>query len=189
MKLTPRDIRKQAFSKVFRGCDPQEVQAFLEMIAEEYERLHRENIELREREAALQSDVDRFRSIERTLQETLRTAQQTATDLKENARKEGRLMVKEAEIFGNRAIEKARAQVEVIRREVVDLRNRRDMFVAKLRALVEAHSDFLSQFSFRDGEPVSPSEDEGTDEAEGGDEQAGAAEERETPGEHLGGRE
>ncbi len=189
MKLTPRDIRKQAFGKVFRGCDPHEVQAFLEMIAEEYERLHRENIELREREAALQSEVDRFRSIERILQETLRTAQQTAADLKESARTEGRLMVKEAEIFGNRAIEKARTQVEVIRREVVDLRNRRDLFVAKLRALVQAHSDFLSQFSFRDGDAVNASADEETDDAEGGDGQAGAAEEREASGERPGVRE
>lgn len=179
MKLTPLDIRKQTFGKVFRGCDPEEVQAFLEMIAEEYERLNRENIELREGEAGLQAEVDRFRTIERTLQETLHTAQQTAEDVRENARKEGRLIVKEAEILGNRAIEKARAKVHLIRTEMVDLENRRDFFVAKLKALVQAHSDFLSQLSFRERDGAKESGDEEVDAAEGGNGQMEAEDKQE----------
>ena len=154
MNITPLDIRKQAFKKVFRGYDQEEVQAFLEMLAEEFERLNRENIELKEHQNTLQSEVDHFRSMEQTLQEMLRTAQQASEEVKENGRKEARLLVKEAEIRGNRAIEKARAHVHTIRAEIIDLKNQRDMFVSKFQALVQAQDDFLSQLKFTDPDVV-----------------------------------
>ena len=154
LKITPLDIRKQAFGRAFRGLDPEEVQAFLEMVAEEFERVNRENIELRERETALRAEVENYRNMEQTLQEMLRTGQQTAEKVRENGKKEARLMVKEAEILGNRAIEKARAQVQKIRSEIVDLRNQRDLFVAKFQALTQAQSDFLGQLKFTDADVV-----------------------------------
>ncbi|MFQ5630060.1 MAG: DivIVA domain-containing protein, partial [bacterium] len=42
MKLTPLDIKKQEFKKNLRGYDPIEVDAFLEMVANEFESLLRE---------------------------------------------------------------------------------------------------------------------------------------------------
>ncbi len=178
MKMTPLDIRKQSFRRGFRGYDQDEVQAFLEMIAEEFERLNGENIELREQEAALQSEVARYRKMEQTLQEMLHTAQQAADDVRENARKEARLMVKEAEILGNRAVEKARVQVQTIRSEIVDLKNQRDMFVARFQALVQAQSNFLAQLSFADADVVKESVEASSD--EGGNGQVDAEVEVET---------
>jgi len=154
VNITPLDIRKQVFKRIFRGYDREEVQAFLEMLAEEFERLNRENIELREHQNTLQAEVDHYRSMEQTLQEMLRTAQQAAEEVKENGRKEARLIVKEAEIRGNRAIEKARANVHTIRAEIVDLKNQRDMFVSKFQALVQAQADFLAQLRFSDPDVV-----------------------------------
>ena len=164
MKITPLDIRKQSFKKQFRGIDAEEVQAFLEMIAEEFERLSSENIKLTERQRTLQTTVERYRELERTLQETLRTAQKAADDVHDNAKKEARLIVKESEIRGNRAIEKARQQVQAIRNEIVDLKNQRDQFATRLQALIQAQSDHLAQLSFIDPPVV----DEGL-EPDGGD--------------------
>ncbi len=146
MNITPQDIRKQIFKKSFRGYDQEEVQAFLEMLATEAEHLNSENIELKEFLNALQSEVHHYQSIEQTLQEMLRTAQQTAEEVKENGHKEARLIVKEAEIRSNRAIEKARTQVNEIRTELVELQNQRDMFLSKFKALVQVQTDFLDQF-------------------------------------------
>ena len=154
MNITPLDIRKQTFKRVFRGYDEEEVQAFLEVLAEEFERLNREAIVLREQQSSLQTEVDHFRNMEQTLKEMLLTAQQAAEEVKENGRKEARLIVKESEIRGNRAIEKARAHVHTIRAEIVDLKNQRDMFVAKFQALVQAQDDFLAQLQFTDPDVV-----------------------------------
>ncbi|MCZ6634096.1 MAG: DivIVA domain-containing protein [bacterium] len=155
--MTPLDIRKQKFKRVFRGYDQEEVGAFLEMAAEEFERINRESIELKERVGTLQSEVVRYRQMEETLQEVLRTAQKAADEVRENGHKEARLIVKEAEIRSNRAIEKARAQVHTIRAEIVDLKNQRDMFVAKFNALVQAQGDFLAQLQFSDPDVVQES--------------------------------
>jgi len=165
VNITPLDIRKQAFKRIFRGYDQEEVQAFLEMLAEEFERLNRENIELKEHHNTLQAEVDHYRSMEQTLQEMLKTAQQAAEEVKENGRKEARLIVKEAEIRGNRAIEKARAHVHTIRTEIIDLKNQRDMFVSKFQALVQAQADFLAQLQFTDPDVVQEvvSESEGAE--------------------------
>ncbi len=152
--MTPLDIRKQAFKRVVRGYDRDEVQAFLEMIADEFERLNAESIELRESEGRLQVEVERYREMEQTLQEMLKTAQQDADDVRDNARKEGRLIVKEAEILANRAIEKARSQVRAVRSDIVDLKNQRDMFVARFQALVQAQGDFLAQLTFTDADVI-----------------------------------
>ncbi len=146
MNITPQDIRKQIFKKSFRGYDQEEVQAFLEMLATEVENLGGENIELKEHLNALHAEVQHYRSIEQTLQEMLRTAQQTAEEVKENGHKEARLIVKEAEIRSSRAIEKARTQMQEIRTELVELQNQRDMFLSKFKALVQVQTDFLDQF-------------------------------------------
>jgi cell division initiation protein len=150
MKITPLDIRKQSFKKAFRGIDAEEVQAFLEMIAEEFERLNRENLEFKERERSLATEVKRYRDLEETLQETLRTAQKAADNVHENAKKEARLIIKETDIRGNRAIEKARNHVQMIRNEIVELKNQRDQFATRLQVLVQAQNDYLSQLTFTD---------------------------------------
>jgi len=41
LKLTPLDIKRQEFRKVMRGYDAMEVDAFLDMVADEYENLHK----------------------------------------------------------------------------------------------------------------------------------------------------
>ena len=150
MKITPLDIRKQSFKKAFRGIDAEEVQAFLEMIAEEFERLNRENLEFKERERTLESEVKRYRDLEQTLQDTLRTAQKAADDVHENAKKEARLIIKEADIRGNRAIEKARNHVQMIRNEIVELKNQRDQFATRIQVLVQSQHDYLAQLTFSD---------------------------------------
>jgi cell division initiation protein len=174
VKITPLDIRKQTFRTTFRGLDAEEVQAFLDVAAEEFERLNAENIELRERQASLREEVDRFRNLEATLQETLRTAQRASDEVLDNAKKEARLIIREAELRGNRAIEKARIHVQGIRDEIVGLKNQRDMFLARFNALVQAQSDFLAELSFTDpgvvDESPPPAESEGNGHAHVGEE-------------------
>lgn len=147
VKLTSLDIRKQEFKRVFRGLDPDEVTAFLDSVADSFEVLNRERLQTLEREAGLQEQVERYAQMETTLQEMLKTAQLTADDVRENARTEGRLIVNEAEALANRAVDKARTQVRQMRNEMVNLKTRRDMFVARFQSLLQAHSEFLAQLS------------------------------------------
>lgn len=148
MNITPLDIRKQEFRKVFRGYDPAEVEAFLDMVADAFEKVSRDTITLQERVEALDTEIGRFRNIERTLQETLVAAQQAAEDTRENAKKEGELIIKEAEIVAERAIEQARGQVGRIKAEIATLKTQRDTFLARFKGLLEGQVEFLRDLRF-----------------------------------------
>ena len=58
--LTPLDVRNKRgdFKKLLRGYDPQEVDVFLELVAERLEELVRDNVHLRDRVGSLQQMVD-----------------------------------------------------------------------------------------------------------------------------------
>ena len=81
MGLTPVDIYNKEFSKVLRGYSQDEVDEFLDDIIEEFERLYKENQDMKEKLETFEGQIGRYKTIEDTLKETLVTAQQTAEEL------------------------------------------------------------------------------------------------------------
>ena len=98
MKLTPLDIRHKEFKRGMRGYADEEVDEFLDEVADEYERVFKENIDLSERLETLEEKVAGYRRIEETLQKTLVSAQASAEELKTNANKEAQLILRDAEL-------------------------------------------------------------------------------------------
>ena len=144
MKLTPLDIRKQTFKKkTMGGVDPAEVQAFLEMVAGEAEELIRENTSLAERLEGLETKVDDYRRMEKTLQDTLLSAQKTSEELRKNAEQRGDLMIKEAQFKADQIIGEARARLMDLQRQIADLKNMRSGYLAKFRSLLDSHLEML----------------------------------------------
>jgi len=181
VNITPLDIRKQEFRKVFRGYDPVEVEAFLDMVADAFEKVSRDTITLQERVEALDTEIGRFRNLERTLQETLVAAQQAAEDTRENAKKEGELIIKEAEIVAERAIEQARGQVGRIKAEIATLKTQRDTFLARFKGLLEGQAEFFRDLRFeesRESRTEAGAESSQEREGEGQDREVAAPAER-----------
>jgi len=58
--LTPRDILQAEFKRVWKGYNPDEVDAFLHRVVGEYETLYRENERLRERIKELEARIDEY---------------------------------------------------------------------------------------------------------------------------------
>ena len=144
MKLTPLDIRKQTFKKkTMNGLDPAEVQAFLEMVASEFEELIRGNTSLAERMQGLDTKIDDYRRMEKTLQDTLMSAQKTSDELRSNAERRGELQIKEAQFKADQIIGEARARLMDLQRQIADLKNVRSNYLAKLRSLLESHLEML----------------------------------------------
>jgi cell division initiation protein len=140
MRLTPLDIRQQQFTvRMFRGLDAHEVDAFLEDVAEDYEALLKENALLKEQLSALEERSRGLTERERALQETLVTTQKLAEELKENARREGQLIVREAELRGEKLLEEARAEEARLRSEIHALKRARQQLLEDLRATLERY--------------------------------------------------
>src|SRR4030095_2530051 len=126
MRISPHDIRQQQFTvRTFRGADPREVDAFLEDVADDYETLLKENQLLKEQLAAHE---DRQRGVverERSLQDTLVTTQRLVEEVKMAATREADLIVREAELRGDKAVEAARSEEAKLRVEIQALRRLR----------------------------------------------------------------
>jgi len=136
--LTPLEIQKQTFSRVLKGYHVDEVRAYLHLVAEEIERLVRENDRLSRDVAVLREDLDDHSNRERILKDTLLSAQKVAEDLTANARKEAELIVKDAELLSERLIGQAMQRVGDLERSITDLKIERRSVRNKLQNTLDA---------------------------------------------------
>lgn len=143
MRITPLDVRKQEFRRVMRGLDADEVYAFLATVADEYEAVLNDNKALRERLLELDDKVQEYRSIERTLRDTLLTAERVTVESKDNARREANLIVKEAQLQAEKALRDITGEAARLRQEVQRLRSQRDAYIAKMKVVAESHVKFI----------------------------------------------
>src|SRR5919197_4214708 len=144
MRLTPLDIRQQQFTvRMFRGLDPQEVDAFLEDVAEDYEAVLRENALLREQVAVMEERSRGLAERERVLQDTLVTTQKLADEMKEAARRESQIIIREAELRGEKQLEEFRAEEGRIRSDITALRRAQRHLVQDLRGTLERYGRLL----------------------------------------------
>ncbi|PSQ85680.1 MAG: hypothetical protein BRD40_00165, partial [Bacteroidetes bacterium QS_1_65_9] len=98
MGLTPLDIRKREFDRnFFRGYDPEKVDAFLEMVAEQWKDLQDEHRRLEKRVDELENRVDHYREVEEALQQALDQTRESAEQQLENAREKAENIVQEAQ--------------------------------------------------------------------------------------------
>lgn len=143
MRITPLDIRKQEFRKVMRGVDSEEVYAFLTTVAEEYEAALSDNKALRERVLELDDKVQEYRTMERTLRDTLLTAERATADAKQNAQREADLIIKEAQIEAEKTLRDIRNQMMKLRQEVQTLQRERENYLARMKMLAESFERFI----------------------------------------------
>lgn len=155
MKISPLEIRQQEFTKKMRGFDPDEVQSFLESLADEVQRLSEDNDTLKSEVENLTEQINEYKKIEKNLQDTLLKAQENSTKSFGAAKKQTSLMLKEAELKAAQIIEKARESTNDIRNAVVNLREEKDLIIAKLKAIVNSQANLLELKVERAGEEKS----------------------------------
>ena len=139
MKLTPLDIRHKEFKRGMRGYADVEVDEFLDQIADEYERLFKENIDLQDRVESLEEKVAGYRRIEETLQKTLVNAQASAEEQKQNANKQAQLVLQDAELKARQLVNEAYSERQAIEQSMAKLRSAEEDFRFKFRQLLDGY--------------------------------------------------
>jgi cell division initiation protein len=147
MRITPLDIRKQPFRMAFRGYDPDQVTSFLQMVAGEFEQLIRSSDESATKLKLCEEQLDHYRKIEKTLNEALLSTQRATDEARVNAQKESELIIKDAQIRASRMEDEARNRVHVLESEIVSLKNQRDSFLARFRAMLKTQLELLTTIS------------------------------------------
>ena len=138
MNVSPLDLRQQKFRTAFRGLDPVEVSSLLLAVADDYEQALRETDRLRQEVARLEMVVRGHVEQEKSLQNTLMTAQRLADDIKAGAEETAVRIVKEAEGRSVMLLEKAQARVEDIQRDIDGLKLKRRDVETSLEASIQA---------------------------------------------------
>jgi DivIVA domain-containing protein len=142
--LTPLDARRYEFGKALRGYDPERVNQFRDQVAEELERLARVNQDLDAKARGFHEQLRAFRERDKAINEALVSAQQLRTEIREQAEKEGQLIVREARAEAERLIDQARSQVRRIEDQLASLERARRAYLAQLRVLIERQLTDLS---------------------------------------------
>lgn len=143
MKITPLDIEKQEFRTGFRGYHVAEVDAFLDLVAREYEELTRESISLKDELKQKAAAIDEFRSREEALKDTMVTAQKATSEIKDAARKEADIIISRAEFQAEKIIANAHDRMVRILDDINELKRQRAQWIAHLGGLIEAHKKLL----------------------------------------------
>jgi cell division initiation protein len=142
-RLTAMDIEKQEFKRSLRGFDPDDVKLFLRSVAEEVQRLNLDNADLREEQGRLKSEVEKYRTREKTLQDTLVAAQKMSDELATKSKAEADLLVREARIKAERLLQQSQDQLSRLEDEVSQARLEADAFERRLRGAIEQHLELL----------------------------------------------
>jgi cell division initiation protein len=143
LSLTPLDIHNKEFSRGFRGYDEDEVNDFLDQVIKDYEALIRDKKALEETVQKLEDRLGHFSTIEDTLNKSILVAQETAEEVKQNATKEARLIVKEAEKNADRIINESLSKSRKITIEIEELKKEAKVYRTRFRMLIEAQLELL----------------------------------------------
>ena len=144
MRITPIDIQQQHFkNKMIGGYDQEEVDHFLEQVAEELEILTVDGQQLRDELGRTRLALEDLQNREATLKETLITTQRMTDDLKANARREAELIIANAQLRAEQLLQQNEDRRVKIVAEIQALRREKVAFETNLRMAIESHLRLL----------------------------------------------
>lgn len=143
MNVTPLDLRQQKFKTAMRGYDRGEVDALLTEVADDYEGAIREADRLRQEVARLEDLLAEHRSEEKSLKNTLVSAQRLADDMREAAERDAQRVIRDAEARADLLVQKAQTRHEDLQREIDGLRARRRETETSVEAIINALKNTL----------------------------------------------
>ena len=149
--ITPLDIENKKFSKqMVNGYSVNEVDDFLDELTLSYEKLYKENAELRVNTEELHNDVGQYKTIESTLQSTLVMAQKTADEIQLVAKQQAEQIIKEAETKAKQSLDELNLQITMKQKELEDIKRQFDVYKAKMESLLISQLELIKDINNED---------------------------------------
>ena len=151
--LTPLDIENKRFSrKRISGYSVEEVDEFLDEVTADYEKLYKENSELKDKIVVLEESIKHYKSIEDTLHNTLVMAQSTADEIKAVAQSKADQIMQNAEGNAQKQVEELTSKITMKKYELDDLRKQFDVYKAKMESLLIAQLELIKEVNKNEDE-------------------------------------
>ena len=150
--ITPLDIENKKFSKrAINGYSTEEVDDFLDELTVDYEKLYKEASESKQTIEKLNADLDKYKQMESTLQNTLLMAQSTAEDVKNVAKQQAEVIINEAQSAAKEELLKLDSNIKLKEKALEDLQKQIDIYKAKMESLLISQLELLKE-SVKDSE-------------------------------------
>lgn len=130
--ITPMDIHNKTFSGQLRGYSKDEVNAFLEELASDYEKIYREHRAMEEEMDIIRTKLRNYEKMESTMSHTLVMAQETADNVKKNAHKEAELSIQEAQSEAQKIVSDAEAARRKMNADLLKAEGDMNLYIEKL---------------------------------------------------------
>lgn len=145
--LTPIEIQSKSFKSGI-GYDRKDVDAFMREILASYEKLYKENVELKDKLSVLNDRIQYYKTIEKTLQKALVLAEQTAEETKQAALKSARAIEKQAHNKADLIIADAKSELNHINQMITGLTQQYESYKVQYKQLAAAQIELLKSPTF-----------------------------------------
>ena len=139
MAIRPTDIRRKEFKTGIRGYDADQVDDFLDAVADEFERAFAENQRLTEEITNLRGRLEQFEQLEDSIRASIVHAEEVSRDLRQNANKEAELILREAQEQAHRTLADTSGRVERVQESYEALRQAKQEFANDFRHLLKSY--------------------------------------------------
>ena len=141
---TPLDIENKKFSKqMMNGYSVEEVDDFLDELTVDYEKIYKQSTESNTKIESLMQELEKYKNIESTLQNTLIMAQSTADEIKKVAKQEADQLIREAQGKAKEATMELEKDIAIKTKELDDLQKQFDVYKAKMESLLISQLELL----------------------------------------------
>ena len=162
--ITPLDIENKKFSKqMMNGYNVEDVDDFLDELVIDYEKNYKELAEANEKIDKLTNELEQYRNLEKTLQNTLVMAQSTAEEVKVVAKQQADQLIAEAkakaEEIQREGNESSLKQLDEIDKQIAikeerfeEVKKQFDVYKAKMESLLISQEELIKEINKEDEE-------------------------------------
>src|SRR5215207_6897433 len=154
MPIRPIDIRRKEFKNGFRGYEANQVDDFLDAVADEFERNYTENQRLREEVSSLRDRLQQFEDLEGSIRAALvhaeqasndlrRAATQEAEGLKQSAQREADFTIREAQSRSHQMLADSSSRIERVQDSYDALQEAKRSFANDFRHLLKTYTEMM----------------------------------------------
>jgi cell division initiation protein len=154
MPIQPIDVRRKEFKSSFRGYDPNQVDDFLDAVADEFERNYTENQRMREEVSSLRDRLQQFEDLEGSIRDALvhaeqasndlrRTATQEAEGIRQSAQREADFTIREAQSRSHQMLADSSARIERVQDSYTALQEAKLRFANDFRHILKTYTDVM----------------------------------------------
>lgn len=143
--LSPLDIDNKTFKKAkFGGYDIDDVEDFLVLVMDNYEKLFKENSELKDKVNAMQESISYYKSVEEGISQTIENAQASAEEIKQKAMQEADELKKLTEVQSKAALDQINLDIKKAEMDLEEKKKQMQIYKIKVGSMLEAQLKILN---------------------------------------------